>query len=1080
MKYKSTNQRLSKFLGLSLMFLMLLFSTAYAQQSTLQGHILDDQNNPIQGASVQVKGKQASAQTDATGKFEIAAQTGDVLQISYVGFESREYTVASTANIRIQLTSDEQNLDEVVVIGYGTSRKKDLTGAVGSIKGTEIQQIPVTTAAQAITGKIAGVNVVTQSGAPGAGVNILVRGGTSITGSTSPLYVVDGFVMDDALTKIDIQDIENIDILKDASATAIYGARGANGVVLISTKSGAAGRTSLDYNGYASFEGLSKKLDLLSVEDYVKYQYEFQTLGGNQRAYAQMYGGDPAAPDFASTAYQRIHSDYANRAGIDWQDEVFGGQAVLQNHNLNLSGGNEKTKFMVSYNHTGQDGILAKSGFKRNSVRAKVDHQLNKAIQLNFSSMLQDAQTEGGGSLGGMLKMSILQPATGGVRFTDEELLYSDIAEELQAINSQYDVYNPIIMNDALNRLRAARLANVNAGVSIKFLQDFTFRSSGTYQWEQTRNDFWDDGRTMNARNNRGPYGSIRNAEGYEWQWTNTVSWLKDLGKHHLNLLAGHEVRYEESQGLGHSYYEFPESNFGLKDVSLAGRTERGESDASRYGLVSGFFRAIYNFDDRFLVTGTVRSDGVSTFNTGNKWGAFPSASAAWNIHNESFMKDQTFINQLKLRVGYGTTGNDRIGSTRYATLYGSTVVAMDNSVLVGVKPSGTLGNPNLRWEKTQTTNLALDAIFFNNRLMFTADVYQNESKNLLLEANIPTSTGYSKQFQNVAALQNRGVELSLSSVNIKKDDFQWRSSLNMTFNRSKVTSLFGSAGTDRMITSYESRVSFLTEVGGPVSTFYGYRYDGVYTTDDFDQQADGSYKLKDGVASLKGKNRASIKPGDVKYLPTAGQTDANGNPVWSADDRTEIGRAEPKFFGGLNNEFAYKSFDLSIFLNFAYGHQVFNMNTQRFMGPYLPNQNSMGIMNNRFTLIDPNTGLETKDLNRLAELNPNQADERQIWSLNSPNNIAISDPIDYYLEDASFLRINNITLGYTLPKTLTQQAKIQRLRVYLTLNNIHTFTNYSGYDPEVAASGSLLTRGVDNSAYPRTKSVVAGLNLSF
>lgn len=280
MKYKSTNQRLSKFLGLSLMFLMLLFSTAYAQQSTLQGHILDDQNNPIQGASVQVKGKQASAQTDATGKFEIAAQTGDVLQISYVGFESREYTVASTANIRIQLTSDEQNLDEVVVIGYGTSRKKDLTGAVGSIKGTEIQQIPVTTAAQAITGKIAGVNVVTQSGAPGAGVNILVRGGTSITGSTSPLYVVDGFVMDDALTKIDIQDIENIDILKDASATAIYGARGANGVVLISTKSGAAGRTSLDYNGYASFEGLSKKLDLLSVEDYVKYQYEFQTLGG--------------------------------------------------------------------------------------------------------------------------------------------------------------------------------------------------------------------------------------------------------------------------------------------------------------------------------------------------------------------------------------------------------------------------------------------------------------------------------------------------------------------------------------------------------------------------------------------------------------------------------------------------------------------------------------------------------------------------------------------------------------------------------------------------------------------------------
>lgn len=1080
MKYWKKRIGAKRSIGMLLFIFLLLSTVAFAQSTKRQGWVTDAQNAPIQGASIQVKGKGNSTQSGADGKFEIDAANGDVLQVFYVGFDTQEYPVSANATFRIQLTGNQQNLDEVVVIGYGTARKRDLTGAVGSVKGTEIQQVPVSTAAQAITGKVAGVNVVTQSGAPGAGVNILVRGGTSITGSTTPLYVVDGFVMDDALTKIDVQDIENIDILKDASATAIYGARGANGVVLITTKSGKSGRTSLEYNGYASFEGLSRKLDLLNVEDYVKYQYEYQTLGGNQSAFAQMFGGDPASADFASGAYQRIQQEYGSRAGINWQDEVFGGQAILQTHNLNLSGGNDKTKFMVSYNHTGQDGILAKSGYRRNSVRAKIDHQLNKAIQVNFNSMLQDAQTEGGGSLGGMLKMSILQPVTGGIRFSNEELLHTDIAEELQAINSQYDVYNPIIMNDALNRLKAARLANVNLGITANFLEDFTFRSSGTYQFQQTRSDFWDDGRTMNARNNKGPYGSINNAEGYEWQWTNTLSWMKDIGTHHINLLAGQEVRYEEDQGLAHSYYEFPESNFGLKDVSLAGRTERGTSTASRYGLLSGFFRAIYNYNDRFLFTGTVRADGVSTFNKGNKWGAFPSASAAWNIHQEEFMKEVGFINQLKLRAGYGTTGNDRIGSTRYATLYGSTVVAMDNSLLVGVKPSGTLGNPNLRWEKTQTSNVALDASFFQNRLMFTVDVYQNQSKNLLLEANIPTSTGYSKQFQNVASLQNRGVELTLSSVNIKKEDFQWRSTYNMTFNRSNVEGLFGSAGTDRMITSYESRVNFLTEVGGPVSNFYGYKYDGVYTTNDFDQLADGSYKLKDRVASLKGKNRASVKPGDVKYLPTAGETDANGNPVWSANDRTVIGRAEPKFYGGFNNEFAYKQFDLSVFLNFASGHQVFNMNTQRFMGPYLPNQNSMGIMNNRFTLIDPATGMETKDLNRLAALNPNQGDKDQIWSLNATNNIAISDPLDYYLEDASFLRINNITLGYTLPKAISQKAKMQRLRVYLTLNNIHTFTNYSGYDPEVSASGSLLTRGVDNSAYPRTKSVVAGLNLSF
>src|SRR5690606_25192555 len=369
---------------------------------------------------------------------------------------------------------------------------------------------------------------------------------------------------------------------------------------------------------------------------------------------------------------------------------------------------------------------------------------------------------------------------------------------------------------------------------------------------------------------------------------------------------------------------------------------------------------------------------------------------------------------------------------------------------------------------------------FLNNRVNLTVDFYNNESKNLLLEVNIPTSTGYSKQYQNIAALRNSGVEFSLNTLNVRSENFQWRSALNLTFNRSKVKSLYGSSGSDYMITAYESRINFYTKVGGPVSTFYGYKYDGVYTTDDFVQQPDGTYVLKDGVASLKGKNRATVKPGDVKYLPVAGETDANGNPVWSTNDRTEIGSPEPKFFGGFNNEFVYKNFDLSIFLILSYANKAFNINIHLVMGPYLPNQNSLGLLAAPFTLIDPNTVLETTDLARLAALNPNQANKRQIWSLNSSNTITISDPLDYYLEDASFLRVNNITLGYTLPSTLSRRAFVQKLRFYLTLNNIPTFTNYSGYDPEVSATDAILTRGVDNSAYPRTKSVVAGINLTF
>lgn len=1062
------------------LFLFVAVSLVQAQQFSVTGRVTDVNNRPISGASVQVKGKNASTLTGEDGTFSLSLHVGDILQVSYVGYTPEELTITNQNPVTILLMLANNDLDEIVVIGYGTARKRDLTGAVGSVKGDDIRNVPVTTAAQALTGKVAGVNVVTQSGAPGGDVNITVRGGTSITGSTAPLYVVDGFVMEDALMNIDINDVENIDILKDASATAIYGARGANGVVLITTKSAKAGRTAINYNAYLSFEKLSRRLDLLNIEEYVKYQYEYHTLSGRASNFANVYGGDVSAPDFASGAYARIHEDYSTRAGVDWQKEVFGGSALLQNHNVNISGGNDKTKLLLSYNNTNQDGILAKSGFRRNSIRAKIDHQLFEGVNIDFNSLLQDAKREGGGSLGGMLKMSALQPVTGGIRYTNEELLHTDIANDMQKIDSQYDIYNPIIMNDARTRERAARLANVNLGITAKFLDDFSFRTQGSYQWKQRRTDFWDDGRTMDARNNGGPYGNINNEEGFEWQWTNTLSWAKDFDKHHLNLMGGHEMRYEESQGVGHDYFEFPASNFGLKDVSLAGRTERGKSEARRYALVSGFFRGIYNYDDRYLLTATLRADGVSTFRKGKRWGTFPSASAAWNIHNESFMEDNGFFDQLKLRVGYGTTGNDRIGSTRYATLYGSTVVAVGNTPIVGVKPSSTLGNPSLVWEKTQTTNIALDMALLNNRLNVTADFYNNESKNLLLEADIPTSTGYSKQYQNVAALRNRGVELSVNSLNLRTEDFQWRSAFNITFNRSRVGELFGGAGNDYMITSYDSRINFYTSVGAPVSTFYGYKYDGVYTTDDFVQNGDGTYTLKDGVASLKGRNRSAVKPGDVKYLAVAGQTDENGNPVWSPEDRTKLGSPEPKFFGGMSNEIIYKNFDLNVFLNFTYGNKVFNMNAQRFMGPYLPNQNALGNMVDRFTLIDPNTGLETTDLSRLEALNPNQKDSKQIWSLNAANNIAISDPLDYYLEDASFLRINNITLGYTLPKQVSEKAFIQRLRFYITLNNVHTFTKYKGFDPEVSATSAALTRGVDNSAYPRTKSFVTGVNLTF
>lgn len=1059
-----------------------VWATAFAQNSiTISGTVSDDVES-LPGVSVAVKGTTIGTITDVNGKFTLSVPNEkSVLTFSYVGYTPQSVTVGSTRNFNITMKSDEQLLDEVVVIGYGAVKKRDLTGSTASVRGTEIAQIPVTTAAQAISGKLAGVNVVTTSGAPGADIDIIVRGGTSITQSTKPLYIVDGFQVEDGLKNVDINDIESIDVMKDASATAIYGVKGSNGVIIITTKSGKAGKTEVNYNGYLSFERLGNKLDLLGVSDYVKYQYEFQTLRGQQPQWESMFGGTAG-----SGAYDYINKEYGNRSGIDWQEEMFGGTALLQSHNVSVTGGNEKTKFMLSYNYTGQDGILDKTGYTKNSIRAKINHELWKGVRLDVSGNFNNTQLDGDGSMGGMLKMSALQPVTGGVRFTNEQMLHSDISTEMALIDSQYDINNPIITNDAVTQNKYTRQVTFNAGldVDIPWVKGLTFRTAGSYFWQQVRNDYWDDGRTKKAEVNKGPWGKRNNSERNTWQITNTLNWKRDFGAHGLNILLGQETSEYNSMKLENIYYEFPENNFGLNDVSMAGRVGDYKSGKERERLFSLFGRVMYNYGGRYLVTATLRGDATSKFKRGNQWGAFPSASAAWRISEEAFMEStKDIVNNLKLRVGYGVTGNNNIDNNMYATDYGSTQYVVNGKEVSGLKPGDTVGNSYLEWEKTTTTNIGLDVSVFNSRLNLSVDWYNNESGNLLIKNEIPTSTGYKYQFQNIGKIRNRGFEFLVNSVNIKTKDFTWATDFNISFNRSKVLSLYDGEERSAMApqTVDDGHAQFWVEEGQPLGQFYGYIYDGVYTTNDFEVDAAGNYtKLKDGIASLKGKSRDTIKPGDVKYKTTAGDVDSDGNPVWSTSDRTVIGNSQPDFTGGMTNTFTYKGFDLSIFVNFSYGNQIVNMNSQRFIGPYLANQNSLTVMNDRFVLVDPATGQETKNLARLAELNPQQHNKTAMWSLNGDNKIAITDPLDYYLEDGSFLRLSNITLGYSLPKSLLNKAYINKARIYCTLNNIHTFTKYKGYDPEVSSKSGALTRGVDNSAYPKTKSVVVGVNLTF
>lgn len=1064
---------------------------AMAQNKTISGRVTDGNGDPVPGVVVMTQNGAVGEMTGADGRYSISVpQSTSALMFTMLGYDDVTEIIAGRNIIDVTLQDSSLYLEEAVSIGYAKVKRKDLTGSSVSVSGNDLAQVPVTTAAQALTGKAAGVNIVTQSGAPGADINITVRGGTSITQSTSPLYIVDGFAMDNALQMVDISDIETIDVLKDASATAIYGAQGSNGVILITTKSGKSGKTQVSYNGYAEFERLGKKLDLLGVEDYVKYQYEFMEMAGKMSSWINMFG------DYGSqsNAYSYIASQYGGKTPIDWQDAVFGGTALTQSHNVNINGGNDMTRFMVSYNYMDQDGIMEKHGYTKNSIRAKINHELFKGVRMDINLNFNDTDLEGGGSLGGALKKTILQPVTGGIRYTNEQMLTTDLGDEMLAIDSQYDLNNPILENRAVDQHKYTRHFGANGGIEFDFLQHFTWRTAGSYMWYSIKDTYWDNGTTRSAQNYKTdtqttgvhPWGRLDHSERYAWQVTNTLNYNQNFDRHTLGVLVGQETLFNNSSSDNNTYYGFAENNFGLNDLSMAQSYKRS-SGYSSSALVSFFGRVMYNYDDRYLLTASVRADGSSKFAKGNKWGFFPSASAAWRISEEGFYKDsgiKDFMNRLKLRVGYGTSGNCNVADNMYATDYGSGHYAINNQDVSTLKPGSTVGNPKLKWETTSSLNVGLDLGFARDRVNLSVDWYNNESKDLIIQNKIPTSTGYTYQYQNIGAIRNRGVEVVLNSINIDRKDFTWTTDFNIAFNRSKVLAIYGEGDNDYFTRSEdEGHCNYMIRVGEPIGQFYGYQYDGIYTTDMFDQLADGTYLLKDGIAYDKNRKRSDIKPGDFKIKRQGELKDDDGNPQFSStanDDRVVLGNAMPLFTGGLSNTFTWKGFDLSVFMNFSYGNKIFNMSTQRFIGPYLPNQTMSALMGNRFTLIDPATGKVTTNLARLAELNPNQYDEDVMWSINSDNKLAITCPMDRYMEDGSYLRLNTITLGYTLPKNLSRKFYVDNLRVYATLNNIHTFTKYSGYDPEVSNSSSILAAGMDNSAYPRAKGCVIGINVTF
>lgn len=986
-----------------------------------------------------------------------------------------QQAVSDTAKV------DTKDIDEVVIIGYGKVKKSDLTGAVSSVSAKDLAATPAMNALQALQGRAAGLSIVTAGGAPGAGANVTVRGGASITQGTEPLYIVDGFQLDNALNIINPNDIESIDVLKGASAIAIYGARGSNGIIVIKTKTGKKGRTTVNYNSFMAFDMLSKKLDMVSnAEQFVKYQYELAQLQGKTTQWSNVFDNSLGTdtPGFHAGAFNRIANRYGSAETLDWQDKVLGGTGVTTNHNFNFSVGTEKTQAFVSYNYNKQLGLLQNSSETRNSLRANITSELYKGVRVDFNTTFNSNSTNGGGAYSGMKKI-LLQPIVGGTLFTQDQLFNTQTFPDFSALDSGFDTENPFIETQASQTNRRSRNFVANAGVEFDFLNDFTFRTAGQYNWNSNKGTAFSD---QNSRAfltdpvNTGINGSIANGESYRYQITNTLNYNKTFGeKHKVNVLLGNEIIYSQSESNSIKLIRFPFPNFGLDQISSATVADK-DSDRSSSSLLSYFGRVNYNYDDRYLVTGTVRRDGSSKFAEQARWGVFPSVAVAWRTSQENFWKDgkiNNIINDLKFRVEYGVTGNNGISDNLFRTNILLTDYPLNNDPgNPAYVTSSNLGNRGLKWEELQATNIGIDLALFNNRIKLSTEYYNNDVSGMLLQAILPASTGYSRQFQNIGVMRNRGMEFTLNTVNVKSDHFRWSSDINTSFNKSLVKSLEQgqiqktfSVGSNR-----GGAVTYYASVGEQLGDMYGYIYQGVYTTDDFTQAANGGLTLKPGVVK---PSTGNPKPGDIKFAADNEAGDQFTRKL------VKIGNGTPDFIGGFSNNFSYKGFDMAVFMKFSVGGDIYNA-TKHSLSPYALFQNVPSEFgNNYYNLIDPNTGLAATDLTRIKELNPNE--DSSLWSLGTTNSGYITYPSSYYVEDGSYLRIAQLTLGYSLDREFLSKIMVSNARIYATVNNLATITGYSGFDPEVtAASGVAVTPGYDSSAFPRSRSYVLGINLTF
>lgn len=1079
----------------ALLALLMLFSASVMAQVKVTGTVVDESGEAVLGATVREKGTQSGAATDFNGNFSIVVKSANAtLSISYVGFQTETVKLAGRTNVKVTLKTDATMLEETVVVGYGTMKKSDLSGSSVTVGEDDIKGSIITSLDQTLQGRVSGVTAVTTSGAPGSSSSIRVRGIGSINANQEPLYVIDGVIVQSGgqsgaeyglgdrlgngkvstispLSTLNPSDIVSMEILKDASATAIYGAQGANGVVLITTKRGKAGEAKFSYDGMLAVNRQAKRLDIMNLREYSEYYQSYVREGWIMESQADPTYADPSILG----------------AGTNWQDAIFQ-TAIQHQHQVSAQGGTENVRYYVSGNFMNQEGTIIGSEFNRYSVRANLDAQLKPWLKLGMSTTFTTTNDD-------------LKKADGNEGIITYSLttipdmpIYDVFGNYYAEVREGYTNPNPVALANMNQYTLERRKLTGNIFAEVSFLKNLVWHAELGYDISGSNAETWEPSVNLGGWQKPANSDHWQSNNNKFWQLKNYLTYTGNIGKHHFTAMLGQECWESTWKFQGITGKNLPRND--VQNPSLSEKADRDFTSGFGSASMASFFtRETYNYDDRYYATYTYRYDGSSNFGPNNRWAGFHSIAASWRFSNEAFMKNIDWISNGKLRVGWGQTGNSNIGGYRWGVALGVMPSALGQSY----RPTG-LPNESIQWETQEQIDLGLDLGFFNNRLNLTLDWYRKESKNMLMKMQLPSylgtqgngSSALSAPYGNYGNMLNTGFEVEVKAIPVRTNDFQWETDVQFSFNKNKLVSLQGTTSAAIIGYGQWSDVVAVSSVGRPMYDFFGYVVEGVYK--DFDdilnspvntlyaqsctENADGTWSHVMDPSKYSKNN--TVWPGDLKFK------DVNGDGIINENDKTNIGSPLPKCTFGWTNTFTYKNFDLSIFINGSIGNKVMNYTSIPLtaMTSTWTNQINEKVAD-RATLapIDANKTYDAgqywyNDITNVYVTNPGTSTPRVAIGNTYNQNIS-----SRYIEDGSYVRLKNIALGYTFPKSITNKLHLDNLRIYCNLQNVLTITGYDGYDPEIGASttdANGYVFGLDNGRYPSPFTCSFGINVSF